>query len=320
MEVLTSSMDFLLLGGVGLLHHARHVPVLAVHGLGRSRLDSRPLPSAGLRPASSARCGADQRGQGLGAEQWRVAREDDHVLHLVVISRRASPSTRRPACRRSRSGPAARRIRSPWSAARTLDQGLGHPLGPGAPPRPRPGVRSTSAIGIEHVQDHRAPTQEVQRLGALGAHPRPLPGGERRRRKGGARASPHVLIPAEDARRAYGTLVGVPGMEPYDEFGLFHENAAEYGLPYDGPPEVRRVDVAVSPGRAVSSLRWGSGSARAGSHPRRRAERPHLGHRSPGPRAAAAGGRPARPRPLRRGARGLHLDRLQRARPGGGGG
>ena len=53
--------------------------------------------------------------------------------------------------------------------------------------------------------------------------------------------------------------MGVPELVPYDEFGLFHENAAEYGLPYDGPPEVRRVDVEVSPGRAVSSLVWGSG-------------------------------------------------------------
>jgi hypothetical protein len=34
---------------------------------------------------------------------------------------------------------------------------------------------------------------------------------------------------------------------PYDEFGLFSENAAEYGLPYTGPPEVRRVDVEVGP-------------------------------------------------------------------------
>jgi pimeloyl-ACP methyl ester carboxylesterase len=53
--------------------------------------------------------------------------------------------------------------------------------------------------------------------------------------------------------------VGVPELVPYDEFGLFHENAAEYGLPYDGPPTVRRVDVEVSPGRVVSSLVWGSG-------------------------------------------------------------
>jgi pimeloyl-ACP methyl ester carboxylesterase len=54
--------------------------------------------------------------------------------------------------------------------------------------------------------------------------------------------------------------VGVPDAQAYDEFGLFHENAAEYGLPYDGPPEVRRVDVEVSPGRAVSSLVWGHDS------------------------------------------------------------
>jgi pimeloyl-ACP methyl ester carboxylesterase len=47
-------------------------------------------------------------------------------------------------------------------------------------------------------------------------------------------------------------------MVPYDEFGLFHENAAEYGLPYPGPPDVRRVDVEVSPGRSVSSLVWGT--------------------------------------------------------------
>jgi pimeloyl-ACP methyl ester carboxylesterase len=44
----------------------------------------------------------------------------------------------------------------------------------------------------------------------------------------------------------------------YDEFGLFHENAAEYGLPYAGPPDVRRVEVEVSPRRVVSSLVWGS--------------------------------------------------------------
>jgi pimeloyl-ACP methyl ester carboxylesterase len=45
---------------------------------------------------------------------------------------------------------------------------------------------------------------------------------------------------------------------PYDEFGLFSENAAEYGLPYPGPPDVHRVEVEVSPGRHVSSLVWGT--------------------------------------------------------------
>ncbi len=51
----------------------------------------------------------------------------------------------------------------------------------------------------------------------------------------------------------------MPELISYDEFGLFHENAAEYGLPYDGAPAVRRVDVQVGPGRKVSSLLWGAG-------------------------------------------------------------
>jgi pimeloyl-ACP methyl ester carboxylesterase len=45
----------------------------------------------------------------------------------------------------------------------------------------------------------------------------------------------------------------------YDEFGLFHENAAEFGLPYEGPPVVRRVRVEVEGGRTLSALVWGEG-------------------------------------------------------------
>jgi pimeloyl-ACP methyl ester carboxylesterase len=44
----------------------------------------------------------------------------------------------------------------------------------------------------------------------------------------------------------------------YDEFGLFHENAAEFGLPYSGPPKVRRESVEVAGGRQISSLVWGT--------------------------------------------------------------
>ncbi len=44
----------------------------------------------------------------------------------------------------------------------------------------------------------------------------------------------------------------------YDEFGLFHENAAEYGLPYVGSPRVRRERVVLDDGRRVSALVWGS--------------------------------------------------------------
>ncbi|MGE0795277.1 MAG: alpha/beta fold hydrolase [Acidimicrobiia bacterium] len=45
----------------------------------------------------------------------------------------------------------------------------------------------------------------------------------------------------------------------YDEFGLFHENAAEHGLPYDGPPAVRRTEVEVGGDRRLSALVWGEG-------------------------------------------------------------
>ena len=45
----------------------------------------------------------------------------------------------------------------------------------------------------------------------------------------------------------------------YDEFGWFHENASEHGLPYDSPPSVRRAAVEIEPGRSLSALVWGDG-------------------------------------------------------------
>jgi pimeloyl-ACP methyl ester carboxylesterase len=47
------------------------------------------------------------------------------------------------------------------------------------------------------------------------------------------------------------------GSVDYDEFGLFHENAQEFGLPFDRSPVVRREAVEVEPGRRLSSLVWG---------------------------------------------------------------
>jgi pimeloyl-ACP methyl ester carboxylesterase len=54
--------------------------------------------------------------------------------------------------------------------------------------------------------------------------------------------------------------VSAPPRIPYDEFALFHENASEYGLPFDGPPAVRRQFVDVGDGRRMSALEWGDGS------------------------------------------------------------
>ncbi len=43
----------------------------------------------------------------------------------------------------------------------------------------------------------------------------------------------------------------------YDEFGLFEENAAEFGISLEKPPVVRREAVEVGGGRNISSLVWG---------------------------------------------------------------
>jgi pimeloyl-ACP methyl ester carboxylesterase len=43
----------------------------------------------------------------------------------------------------------------------------------------------------------------------------------------------------------------------YDEFGLFHENAEEFGIPWSGPPAVRRVATELEDGRRLSALVWG---------------------------------------------------------------
>ena len=43
----------------------------------------------------------------------------------------------------------------------------------------------------------------------------------------------------------------------YDEFGLLHENAEEWGLPFEAPA-VRRESVELAPGRQLSALVWGA--------------------------------------------------------------
>ncbi|MDA8048082.1 MAG: alpha/beta hydrolase [Actinomycetota bacterium] len=44
----------------------------------------------------------------------------------------------------------------------------------------------------------------------------------------------------------------------YDEFSMFHDNAAEFGIPFR-PPTVRREQVEVGDGRRLSALVWGEG-------------------------------------------------------------
>jgi pimeloyl-ACP methyl ester carboxylesterase len=46
---------------------------------------------------------------------------------------------------------------------------------------------------------------------------------------------------------------------PYDEFSMFQDNAEEFGIPYAGPPTVRRESTEVELGRRLSALVWGEG-------------------------------------------------------------
>jgi len=52
----------------------------------------------------------------------------------------------------------------------------------------------------------------------------------------------------------------MPAQIPYDEFAYFADNASEFGIPYEGPPTVRRERYEIEPGRALSALVWGSGA------------------------------------------------------------
>lgn len=49
---------------------------------------------------------------------------------------------------------------------------------------------------------------------------------------------------------------------PYDEFGLFHENIAEYDLGVPPHPVIERSNHVLAGGRKLSFLRWGDGDPR----------------------------------------------------------
>ena len=158
-----------------------------------------------------------------------------------------------------------------------VDERLGHPLATVAHHHHDP-VDVELGQRVEHVQDHRSAAQPVQGLGAVRAHPGPLAGGQD---DGGQRLGGHgpILPPPGPGRRARAirtgpghrtrvVAAGPAGSGPgtvrvmaevdYDEFGLFSENAEEFGLPYEGPPAVRRTSVAVGPDRRLSALVWGT--------------------------------------------------------------
>ena len=52
----------------------------------------------------------------------------------------------------------------------------------------------------------------------------------------------------------------MPTAPAYDEFALFHENAEEFGIPWTGPPTVRRVEVDDERRRRSARCVWGTAS------------------------------------------------------------
>ena len=55
------------------------------------------------------------------------------------------------------------------------------------------------------------------------------------------------------------SLAGTLGSDDYDEFGLLHENAAEWEIPFERRPVVSRASHTLPTGQALSYLRWGDG-------------------------------------------------------------
>src|SRR5262245_15878391 len=74
------------------------------------------------------------------------------------------------------------------------------------------------------------------------------------------RTARSVLPSSTDRRRSDRPKDRIPMTDriPYDEFSMFHENAAEYDIAYDGPPTVRRERVEVAGDRGISALVWGT--------------------------------------------------------------
>ncbi|MGP0028979.1 MAG: alpha/beta fold hydrolase [Acidimicrobiales bacterium] len=54
------------------------------------------------------------------------------------------------------------------------------------------------------------------------------------------------------------SLLDTLGSDDYDEFGLLHENAAEWDIPFERAPVVSRDSFALPSGQTLSYLRWGA--------------------------------------------------------------
>ena len=132
------------------------------------------------RRVAAAEVGGDELLEGLGAQQRRIAGEhDDGRVVVEVVAR----DGRHPDHRRVTRA-ALHRLLDEGDvrpARRLLLHLLGHPLGTVADHHDG-AVDVDVGQGVDDVHDHRAATDQVQRLGSSGAHSRALAGRQHDRR------------------------------------------------------------------------------------------------------------------------------------------
>ena len=141
----------------------------------------------------------DQVGDGLGSQQRRVAGQDDHVA--VVLVQRVVGEAREPDAHRVARPPLDLLLHeADQEVGPVVLQALGDPLGVVADDDHDP-IQLAAPEGVEHVAEHRAAAEEVERLRAVRLHAGALTGSQHDRREGpSAHASclPRPARPRDD--------------------------------------------------------------------------------------------------------------------------
>ncbi len=118
----------------------------------------------------------NQRGDGGGPQQRRVPRQDEQItvgqVELVVGESREADT-------HGIAGPSLHVLLDELEqqVGLLLLELLGHPLGAVAHDDDRP-AHGAVTEGVEHVQEHGPPAQQVQGLRAVGPHAGPFAGGQ----------------------------------------------------------------------------------------------------------------------------------------------
>ncbi|MDZ7732037.1 MAG: hypothetical protein U5R31_02065 [Acidimicrobiia bacterium] len=119
----------------------------------------------------------DQAGDRRGPQERSVAREHQDVAVVDVTTRLLGERREADADRVAGAALDVLLDELEEQVGAVLLQLLGHPFGAMAHDHDR-AVDDALAERVEHVEKHRPPAEQVERLGPLGAHPGALAGGE----------------------------------------------------------------------------------------------------------------------------------------------